>query len=580
MVRVDERSVVLQYAGETTALVTVVVATLFAIACVISLASVQSMFLGAPSQRALRACNWAASCLFLHSLATIVSCRREPTSSLTSHLLLYVTMGYLFAFFGVRAILEDAGGAGPLARSRRGAAAAPPPWRGAMVERLPEPLAARVGEFLAYCDVVRLGRASRLLRSRAELCLRLRESFALPDLSCHGGSLRGEELYRQRRQADHFADAELSRVVSSSPALRVIRLRGLHHLSDEGVASALGALRGPLDSLDLSGSLHVGDRAALCVAAAPRLCGKLQLLQLDDCAGVSASALAALAAASGARGGGLQAVSLRRTQARDDCLLALASPHLQVLDVGGCRLIGDAGLRALALGAPNLRALCLDGCPGVTAAGLVSALRGCCPVLTRLSARQLSSVASLGAGLKELPPQLQELDLSGTDVSEAQLLAALPRLAGLRRLALSSCAAVTDCVLQSIAKACPELRGLELLGCGELTGRGLLALARTCAALELLNVGNCAALTCDDVLQVAAAGRALRLLGLSGCARVRRDTVRRLCDAHEQLEVLYEYDRVAGKHASAATRAKSLCWRLLVGQGLGVALIVKATAEL
>jgi hypothetical protein len=578
MVRVDERSVVLQYAGETTALVTALVGTLFAIACVISLGSVRSMFLGAPSQRALRACNWVASCVFLHSLATIVSCRREPTSSLTSHLLLYVAMGYLFAFFGVRAILEDAN-AEPSARFRC-ETAAPLPWHGAVVERLPEPLAARVGEFLTYCEVMRLGRTSRLLRSRAELCLQLRESFAFPELSCHGGFLRGEELYRQRRQADHFTDAELARVVRGSPALRVIRLRGLHHLSDEGVASALGALRGPLDSLDLSGSLQVGDRVALCVAAAPRLCCALQLLQIDDCAGVSASALAALAAASRARGGGLQAVSLRRTQARDDCLLALASPQLQVLDVGECRLVGDAGLRALALGAPNLRALCLDRCPSVTAAGLVAALRGCCPALTRLSARELSAVASLGAGLKELPPQLQDLDLSGTDISEAQLLASLSRLSCLRRLALAGCSAVTDRVLQSVANTCPELRALELVGCSEVTGRGLLALARTCATLELLNVGNCTGITCYDVLQIAAAGRALRLLGLSGCSRVRRDTVRRLCDTHPALEVLYEYDRVAGKHASAATRAKALCWRLIVGEGLGVALIVKATTEL
>jgi len=163
-----------------------------------------------------------------------------------------------------------------------------------------------------------------------------------------------------------------------------------------------------------------------------------------------------------------------------------AFPNIEELDLSGMTNLTKVGLQCLlAAFKDTLKTLRISNCPQITDADLVIYV-GSFTILERLDLSDCTGFTD--AGLTALPRTLQELVLSGTNVTSAGLryVAALPAL---HTLNLAWCARITDHGLDFIA-AMSKLRDLSLRGNDNITNAGLLLLYRL-SELHTICLSSC-----------------------------------------------------------------------------------------
>ncbi len=264
-------------------------------------------------------------------------------------------------------------------------------------------------------------------------------------------------LPRLRSLSSFELDVGRRSIGVGDPTLRA--LGGLTHLEELGLTGcdgiddaglgALASLKG-LRRLKLSFCEHVGDAVGQLTAELPAL------RELD----------------------------VRATRIGDATLRRLAEQGvLEVLDVGGCDLVTDAGLTALA--SLKLRELTVESSSGGGLAGLPVTLErlelSCSARRQELRSIHLRSLGRLTA-LREL--RLARVRRMSDDILD--VLASLPHLA---ELTIREATRLTPAAVHAVAEA-PALRSLSFQGCPGVSGAPFGELARSGAlrSLELAGV--------------------------------------------------------------------------------------------
>eukprot|EP00899_Mesostigma_viride_P008359 jgi/Mesvir1/17524/Mv08778-RA.1 len=322
--------------------------------------------------------------------------------------------------------------------------------------------------------------------------------FALVASSC-----RGLEILDA--SGSDLRDSSMDVLAEYCPRLRRVNLSCCTDITDAGIRQLVKGCR-QLQRIDLC-KTSVTDAGITAIA---NHCAELRHLDAAFCVGMTDASLSLLA---------------RRCKDR-----------LEHLGLEGCRSIGDEGMLAVAENCPSLRRLDIgagDGCSsrGITEASL-SVLARRCTQLAYLRApyagQQLRSEPILA--MAGHWGQLQHLNLSrSADMTDRAVQAIVRHCRALRELYLSWCYSVTDGGVAPLARhGPPGLRALKLSGtqvtdasvvaiaahCRQLrrfhlgytgiTAQSLLAVAQHCPALESLSVENCQ-FDMDDAL--AAIGR-------------------------------------------------------------------------
>ena len=287
------------------------------------------------------------------------------------------------------------------------------------------------------------------------------------------------------------------------PALRALHVSGCKSVSDDGVefvAKHCSSLR----SIDLSGCPRVRDRSVFAISA---LTG-LQDIALDDCAEVSDDAARQLFTSVTQ----LKSLSIRGCASLTE--EGLRFMHEMPVPWGtrkhrNCALlhtfrlsrnshISDEFMMVLAVVCPHLRVLEVTECPlvgGDQAMGKVG-------------------------GLLELEEVILEALPRVSDQGIRDFFCDLPRRA-LKRLSLARCIKVTDVSLKCIAKSARSLRELRLDRNVSVTDRGLGYLAKGLAAnIRHLQATHLGMVGDDGVRLLARKCLLLREIDLSYCLRI------------------------------------------------------------
>ena len=105
---------------------------------------------------------------------------------------------------------------------------------------------------------------------------------------------------------------------------------------------------------------------------------------------------------------------------------------------------------------------------------------------------------------------------------QPMLLTGLLRQSGaaIRVLNLSGCREyVNDGVMRSVAAHCPEIQVLDVSEC-DVTDAGIAAIVSGCAVLDGLHVSNCAGITDEAIKAISHRGTRLSTFECAGCTRV------------------------------------------------------------
>lgn len=242
--------------------------------------------------------------------------------------------------------------------------------------------------------------------------------------------------------------------------LTTLRLAGLQNITSDLVAPALSTMTG-LTTLSLKGcaaidSLH--DVRLPCVTD----------IDLSGLMHVPARDLQSLLVP---RASELVALRLAETAATPAVLQAMVEaagetlPALEVLDLSWCDDLGGDGVALLAAACPNLRDLQLR-CSSVSDAGMAR-VAAACPNLRQLNLSRCDNIGGLTIrALADHCTRMEELDLSWcasvSDDGLASLMASMPRLRG---ITLQGCKTLTEALVDIIAAA-PCKTSLRLLDLG------------------------------------------------------------------------------------------------------------------
>lgn len=326
---------------------------------------------------------------------------------------------------------------------------------------------------------------------------------------CSGVTDRGVEIFSRKK----------------GPALRALHVPGCESVSDDGiefVAKHCTALR----SIDLSGCPRVRDRSVFAISA---LTG-LQDIALDGCAEVSDDALRQLFTSVTL----LKSLSIRGcTNATEEGLRFMHEmpvpwgirKHrncalLHTLRLGRNSHISDEFLTVLAVVCPHLRILEVTECPlvgGDQAMGKIGGLLE----LEEVTLEALPRVSDQGVRefFCDLPRRaLKRLSLIGcTKVTDVSLKCIAKSARSLRELRLDRNVSVTDRGLGYLAKGLAvHLRLLQATHLGMVGDNGVRLLARKCLQLEDIDLSYCLRITPACLLALRRL-RALDTLGLSSC---------------------------------------------------------------
>lgn len=269
--------------------------------------------------------------------------------------------------------------------------------------------------------------------------------------------------------------------------LRVLRLAGCHHITDDGMEYLRG-LR--LYHLDLQECERLSDRSlqaavsrmtrlhtlhlqvTRCCSSPPCLIEQhcnacmfnARVVSVQGLHRLTDSGIAALVSCRA-----LEKLDIRGCVGiGDDGLAALCPhlPHLRWLDISSCRRITHKGLLPVARHLPELRHLAMAHCSGVGNTGL-AVLGAAQPPLSHLNISACSRVTGTGvAALKPLASTLQQLHVSWCDLNDPAAIQ-LCSFRHLTHLSLEGCCRVSPHVLEAISGNLPGLLVLDTKACSK-----------------------------------------------------------------------------------------------------------------
>ena len=198
-------------------------------------------------------------------------------------------------------------------------------------------------------------------------------------------------------------------------------------------------------------------------------------------------------------------VSLQSTEAQDADVITITEGcrHLEKLNLRCCRYLTCAAFSALASGCcPNLAAVNLLG-SAVGDTGVIAISEGC-PALTEILLERCAVGDAAVIGLAGGCRRLLTLELGGTESTNKGVNALARGCASLRRLVLAGCSAVSDNSVIRVATSCSGLRELDVSGTN-ITEAAIIAVARECRRLEQIQFECCHAINCteDAILALA-----------------------------------------------------------------------------
>ena len=169
--------------------------------------------------------------------------------------------------------------------------------------------------------------------------------------------------------------------------------------------------------------------------------------------------------------------------------LAAHCAGLQQVELGNCPGLTDAAVQRL-LRLPTLRSFNVTGGRGLTDAAFDDVH---CPTLHRLGAGHVgtplsdAAVATIGTGC----PELLELDVGGSAVTDVGLVRLSSQCVRLVKLSLRRCKRVTDAGLGFLSDRATYLQWIDLsLTSRKITEAGIASLAEGCVGLKFVGVSG------------------------------------------------------------------------------------------
>jgi hypothetical protein len=283
-------------------------------------------------------------------------------------------------------------------------------------------------------------------------------------------------------------------IVCFAPYLCHVSLKGVASVSDDVIAS-LGSLHDKsLKSLNVMHCFRVSDESLTQIALR---CALLEDLNVSDTSQYGTTDATVAAACRCPR--------LRHFEAADlglvtdsSLVTALTLPHLETLNVSGCKRVTDGMFRRIAAfaahGSPNtgtnmtptspLKTIRLSTCD-ISDEGIFGLVRAARSITTLSLAHcvRVSDAALLDA-IRCSGGSFTNLDFSGTGVGDVVVQAALKTCGQLRVLRLALCINVTAAIFPSLVSDGRNLRLLDLTGAGGNAGHNGAHMLRGAALRE------------------------------------------------------------------------------------------------
>lgn len=305
---------------------------------------------------------------------------------------------------------------------------------------------------------------------------------------------------RRPRPPRKISDSNVQAMVSALPALVEIQLSTTVALTDAGVL-AIARFCPQVRVLKISGIHQITDMAVRSL----RTCKHMHTLDLSFCSKFSDAAAVDLAAMPA-----LVSLSVSRWSITDMFVKNLfangGGAAIASLSLSGCSELSDLALVHACSGAGSrLRSLKLRHCRRITDAGL-DALVSNCVVLESLDISSNDMVTADGVARLGNISTLRSIDANSVaNISDAAV-AQLVESGLLTSISLSWCPQLSDGTAQCLS-ACPGLVHVNLSGCKRLTDLGVTALAAL-PVLEKIGLMYCGELTSASLRTLATAANA------------------------------------------------------------------------
>lgn len=178
---------------------------------------------------------------------------------------------------------------------------------------------------------------------------------------------------------------------------------------------------------------------------------------------------------------------------------------LQLLDLSKCAKVGDTGVTGIVFAcSATLNTLILEDCPKIGDASII-AVGDCCPSLQILllgGCRLLSDLA-LDAYFKKHTNLLKTLQVEYcTKLTDNGIRAIFANCQSLESLDIRCCSLLTDRCVDNLRAGENCLRELKISGCSGFTSEGLSKVAESCPQLTLLEAKYCDHITIETMVGI------------------------------------------------------------------------------
>jgi F-box and leucine-rich repeat protein 2/20 len=308
-------------------------------------------------------------------------------------------------------------------------------------------------------------------------------------------------------------DNQLTALVTGCPNLLSLVLKVCSELTDDGL-SAVGSSCLKLQSIDLYYCSLISDRGLVSLSHCQELrkinlkqcrrvtdygmaalssgCRNLQIMNLSDMGGFSASSVSSIAAHCHQ----LQRLELCRYGHRLDGSMSQCL-HLETLVLCGSA-VTDGCLEGLSTGCPALTALDISNCYLLTDGAVAALLKG--------------------------SYQLRSLDLSLCDITDECLgtLSAGFSFCRLEELSLNGCHRLTDRAMEMVAAGPYRLKRFNIVNNSNVTDVGLRSIAEAGSALVSVNPSYCSSISSVGIQHLLSVCTNIRALNISSCRLIHK----------------------------------------------------------